>query len=164
MANPNVPFGFKLVEDQSVLAVHRYPKKSGNAIYQGDAVIMAATGDVDVAVAGGTLLGVAAEYKAASDVTPIAVIDDPAALFEIQASASLAAADVFLNADIVATAGDLSLKRSKHSLDVTTALGTSTLQLKILGKAQELGNDYGNYVRMIVKINNHAFSVGVAGI
>lgn len=164
MSNTNAPFGFKLVENQGPVRVFRYPKKSGNAIYQGDAVIMDAAGSVDVAVAGGKLLGIAAEYKAATDTSPIAVIDDPDAVFEIQASGSLAAADVFLNADIVATTGDTSLLRSKHALDVASKNTTATLQLKILGKAQELGNDYGNYVRMIVRINEHAFRAGVAGI
>lgn len=165
MANPNNPFGLKLLEGDDEVKVHRYVKKSGNAIYQGDPVIQTATGDVDVAVAGGTLLGVAAEFKAALDVTPIAVIDDPDAYFEIQASGAIAATDVFANANLIATAGDAVLKRSKMSLDVASLAATSTLQLKVVGKAQELGNDYASpFTRMVVRINNHAFNVGVAGV
>jgi hypothetical protein len=165
MANANAPFGARLIESEGKqFRVRRYPKKSGNAIYQGDFVIADAAGSVDVATAAATLLGVALESGAATSTADIAVCDDPEAVFEVQASANFAAADVFQNADIVATAGDSSLSRSKHAWDSASDDTTSTLQLKALGLSQIGENAYGSYAKIKVKINNHAFKAGVAGV
>lgn len=165
MANANAPFGARLIESEGKqFRVRRYPKKSGNAIYQGDFVIADAAGSVDVATAAATLLGVALESGAATSTTAIAVCDDPEAVFEIQADGDFAAADIFRNADIVASSGDTSLSRSQHVLDSSTMDTTSTLQLKCLGLSQINENAYGSYARVKVKINNHAFKAGVAGV
>jgi hypothetical protein len=104
------------------------------------------------------------EYKAATSTDEIAICDDPDAVFEIQASADAQAADVFANADIVATSGDTALLRSKHALDSSTIAATNTLPLKILGLSKIDDNAYGSYARVKVKINQHAYSSGVAGI
>ena len=85
MANTNAPFGLRSIDPEGKeLRVARFAKKSGNAIYEGDPVIQDATGAVDIATAGVAILGVAAEYKAATDTTDIAVITDPETVFEIQ--------------------------------------------------------------------------------
>jgi hypothetical protein len=165
MANSNVPYGFVLIDDEGKqFRVRRFLKKTGNAIYAGDAVIQASTGDVDVAAAGSVLLGVALESKAATYVDEIAVCDDPDAVYAIQASANAAAADVFANADIVATAGDSAISRSKHTLDSSTIATTNTLQLKILGLHKIASNAYGSYAQVKVKINKHAYKSGVLGV
>lgn len=166
MANTFAPFGLRLVQNEGKeFQGRRYVKKSGNAIYPGDAVKQASTGDVDVAAAGDALLGVALEYKAASSTDSILICDDPAAVFEIQADNLVAAADVFQNSNITATAGDSALLRSKQDLDVASFGTGSTKQLKILGLSAIGENAYGSYARMLVKINVHTLkSAGTDGI
>lgn len=165
MSNVNAPYGALLIDDEGKqFRVRRYPKKSGNAIFAGDFVIQDATGTVDVAAASGTLLGVACESLGASSTADLAVIDDPEAVFAIQGSANVAATDVFANAQIVATAGDTGLSRSKHALDSANIATTSTFQLKILGLLSRGVNAYGSYAQVKVKINNHALKVGVTGV
>lgn len=165
MANANVPYGAILIDSEGKqFRVRRFVKKTGSAIFPGDFVMQASTGNVEVATAGAKLLGVACEYKAATDITEIAVIDDPEAVFEIQADGDLAAADVFANADIVATAGDTALLHSKHVLQSSSINTTNTLQLKILGLSKVASNAYGSYAKAKVRINQHAYSSGVVGI
>lgn len=167
MPNVQQPFGLRLIDSEGKqVRIRRYVKKSGNAIYPGDAVVATATGDVDIATAGAALLGVAMEYRAAASTADIAVCDDPEAVFEIQSDSGVAAADVFLNANITATAGDSSLLRSKHDLDVASFATTATLQLKLLGLSQISDNAYGSFARIKVKINNHVLkgATGSAGV
>lgn len=167
MANVNDPFGAVLVKTEGKQSrVSYYTKKTGSAIAPGDFVVADAAGNVAVATAGDgvTLLGVAAEYKAATSTDQIAVYDDPEAVFEIQASADLQAADVFQNANIVATSLDTALLQSKQALD-SSSLGTgATKQLKILGLAKSPEAAWGSYAPVRVKINNHALRGGVAGV
>lgn len=161
MSNVNAPFGARLVQSEGKeYRVRRYLKKSGNVISENDFVINDATGEIDVAAAGVALLGVSLEHQAASGTSSHAVCDDPEAVFDIQASADLQAADVFANADIVATAYDSALNRSKHALDSASIGTTATLQLKILGLTQIASNAYGSYARALVKINNHKLKGG----
>ncbi len=167
MANINDAFGAKPVKTEGKQGrVGYYTKKTGAAIGEGDFVIADAAGNVTIATGGDgvTLLGVAAEFKGASDVSEIAIYDDPEAVFEIQASAALAAADVFQNANIVATALDTALNQSKQALD-SASLGTgATKQLKVLGLSKEEGAEWGSYAVARVKINNHALRGGVTGV
>ena len=166
MANSFAPFGLRLVQSEGKEhRGRRYVKKTGSAIYPGDVVKQAATGDVEVAAAGDTPIGVSLEYKAAASVDPILICDDPEAVFEIQADNLVAAADVFQNADITATAGDSSLLRSKQDLDVATFGTGSTKVLKILGLSSIGENAYGSYARMLVKFNVHTLKAsGMSGI
>jgi len=165
MANTNAPFGALLVDGEGKqFRVRNYPKKSGNAIYQGDLVILDASGTVDVGSTTPPYLGVAMASAAAASTADIPVCDDPDALFVIQASANCVQTDVFSNASIVATAGDAGLSRSKHALDSATIATTATLGLKILGLQPAGTNAYGSYARIRVKINSHAFKAGVVGV
>jgi hypothetical protein len=167
MPNVFLPFGLRLIDTEGKQPrVRRYTKKTGNAIYPGDAVVATATGDVDIATAGAALLGVAMEFRAATSTAQIAVCDDPEAVFEIQSDNQILAADVFLNSNITATAGDASLLRSKHDLDVASFATTATLQLKILGLSEIGDNAYGSFARIKVKINNHVLkgATGSAGV
>ena len=165
MANINDAFGALPVKTEGKEArVNYYTKKTGSAIAPGDFVTADAAGNVDLGAAGETLLGVAAGYAAATSTAEIAVYDDPETVFEVQASADIQAADVFQNADIVATALDTSLEQSKHALDSSSLDTTATLQLKVLGLSKEEGAEWGSYAKVRVKINNHALHTGVAGI
>jgi len=167
MANTNDAFGAVPVKTEGKQSrVTYYTKKTGAALAPGDFVIADAAGNVTIATGGDgvTLLGVAAEYKASTDVTAIAVYDDPETVFEIQASADLQAADVFQNANVVATALDSTLLQSKQALD-SASLGTGiTKQLKVLGLSKSPTAEWGSYATARVKINNHALRAGVAGV
>ncbi len=164
MANINAPFGFKpVLTDGKQSRVTRYLKTAGAAIFPGDCVQLVAAGTVSVAGVTGTILGVAAEYKAAADAGEIAVYDDPSATFVAQMS-TFALADVGLNAPIVATTGDTLLLNSKQSINATGADVTATIQIKLLGLAPEPDNEVGAFAKVLCKINNHVFSAGTTGI
>jgi lipopolysaccharide export system protein LptA len=162
MANIDDAFGFiPELTDGKQARVTRYPKLAGVAIYAGDIVIVQATGDVTVGAATGQILGVAAETVAAAGTT-IAVYDDPDQTFVAQISTA-AAADVFLNANTVVTAGDATLGQSKQSLNGTMAV-TATFQWKVLGLSAEPNNAWGAYARVKVRPNEHVFNAGTAGL
>lgn len=168
MSNTDAAFGLVPISTEGKEAkVGYYIKKSGNAIYKYDLVKQDAAGNVDVGGASGPYIGVAAEYKAATDVTEIAVYDDPQQLFRAQCSGDFQLADIFRNADAVATTGDTSLLRSKHEVDSSSFDTTATLGLKILGLYDvPEGNAVGSYAKVIVKINNHSLAAhtGTVGV
>lgn len=163
MANPNAPFGFQILTTggkENRITV--YAKGSG-IIYPGDVVKMNSSGQAVVAAAGDVMLGVAAEYKASAD-TSIAVYDDPNSIFMAQADADFQLVDVGQNANITATTGDTSLKRSKNDIDVASFGTSGALQFKILGLLSRGENAVGSYAIVKVKPNSHFFASGVAGI
>ena len=95
------------------------------------------------------------------------VIDDPSATFEIQADAAFPVADLFGNFDIVdATAGSTVSGNSRTELDVTTGATTAGLALKAIDISQDPENSdvSSANTNVIVKINNHLFSAGTAGL
>ncbi len=78
------------------------------------------------------------------------VVDDPDAIFEIQA-ATMAATDVGANADLVAGANNGFV--SGYTLSGTAA--SATAQCRILGLVNRPDNEFGAYAKMLVKINEH---------
>ncbi len=95
------------------------------------------------------------------------VIDDPNAVFEIQADAAFPVADLAGNYDILATAGDTVSGTSRIELEVGTADSTvATLPLKAIDISQDPENSDTSSANtnVIVKINNHLFSAGTAGL
>ena len=113
MANPDRPNGFRAGSPMGGVSVYQ-GASDASAMYQGDFVIMEATGEVDVAVAGSTaLVGVADSYLAAAGDTDIKVIDDVDQVFigQDDASGTPTQSDIGNNADILATAGSSALKQ-----------------------------------------------------
>lgn len=164
MPNTQAPFGLQPVQtDGKENRVREYAKATSAALFAGDAVKMNSSGEVVVAAAGDVILGVAAEYKAASE-TVIAVYDDPSQLFIGQADGVFALTDVGQNINITATAGDSTLKRSKHDLDIASLGTEATKQFKILGKLKRQENEVGSFTTLVVKPNSHFYASGVAGI
>lgn len=96
----------------------------------------------------------------------IALVDDDLTkTFLIQANGSVAATNVGQNANIsLATAGDDYSGLSGVSLDISSADTTATLQLKILGIADGVDNEVGNYSVCEVIINNNSEANNTAGI
>lgn len=92
------------------------------------------------------------------------VIDDPAQMFLIQVSASVAQTQVGFNADVVGTGGSTTTGVSTMELDSTTIAKTAALNLKIIGLYDVPGNSFGTNAVVVVKINEHLYgSAGVAG-
>lgn len=80
------------------------------------------------------------------------VVDDPDTIFTIQASTAITAADVGLNADIVVNADNGFV--SGVVMAAPTAAG-ATAQLRILGLVDTPDNAFGQYAKVLVKINEH---------
>ena len=161
------------------------PAANATAIFIGDPVIVNGSADADgvpqciiATAAGGAYIsgvcvGMAAHpaapllrdslpYRAASTLRYILVMDDPEAEFEIQEDAvggALAAADIGLNADLIAAAGSTVYGYSGWMLDTSTKATTNTLQLRILGIVQRPDVEFGTSgtanSKVRVKINLH---------
>ena len=132
MANPDRPNGFRAGRPMGGVSVYQ-GASDASAMYQGDFVIMEATGEVDVAVAGSTaLVGVADSYLAAAGDTDIKVIDDVDQVFigQDDASGTPTQSDIGNNADILATAGSSALKQSRQEIDISS-VNTTTQQLRL---------------------------------
>lgn len=106
-------------------------------------------------------------YGAASTDRIALVADDPSLLFAVQddASATLAATDVGLNANLVFThSGSNFTGRSGVELDATTPATTATFQLRIVQLLDMPDNELGANAQWLVFINNHTYSPGVVGV
>jgi hypothetical protein len=87
------------------------------------------------------------------------VIDDPDALFEIQASGSVTQNKLGLNANIInpaAVASQLITGNSKVSLDITGIANTATFPLRIVDFVRRPGSVVGDaFTDCIVRFNTH---------
>ena len=140
MANKDSAFGLKAIgkvgQNRDNQGLSEYGiAASSTAIYQGDPIMMAATGKIVVGTAAAVLLGslngvfftdattskptYANHLNGSNTATDIVgfVSDDPYERFEIQSDAALTAAEVGLNADIVYAAGSTPNFVSKVELD-----------------------------------------------
>lgn len=152
------------------------------AIYFGDVVKMATTGLIQKDTGTTTLTpwGVAVgfsyvdpslgywqngQYWPASTTTgystgplrpSVKVVNDPNAVFMIQANATVAQTALGANAAIVQTAGASPFYKSKNTLDASSINTTDTLPLRIVGLWEGPGNAWGDdYPILLVKFNNH---------
>lgn len=89
------------------------------------------------------------------------VIDDPYQVYTIQETSATGAAGTALtqaavgqNASIVYTAGSTQTGISAVSLDNTTVLATTSLNLNIVGLDPHVGNALGSYANWLVRINS----------
>jgi hypothetical protein len=156
-------------------------------IFTGDLVKSTGTGrNVDVCAAGNRTIGVfnGCEYlNAQGDViyspywptgtatkgaagAKAHVFDDPQIAFEAQVSgaAGLVAADVGTFADITtATAGSATTGKSGMEVDQATITATTATggQVKIIGLVDRPDNDYGQYAKALVLINEHEWLAGM---
>ncbi len=190
MANQNAPFGLRAIgkvgqnRDNQGLSEYSIAANNTTTIYFQDAVKPMASGTIQHAAAGDILLGslngvfytdpttskptFANHYAQvnASDIVAF-VSDDPYERFEIQTDISTASqqTDVFMNADIVVTAGNSANNVSKTQLDDGT-LATANGQLKIIAASTDVDNsDIGSgYLNWVVMINEHQYNAAVAGV
>lgn len=94
------------------------------------------------------------------------VVDDPNIIFEIQCDAgTVAAANMNKCAGFLPTAPTGIVVQSAGVLATASINTTNTLPLKIVGAPWRPDNDLtANYATVYVKINNHEFGNGVAGV
>lgn len=182
MPNLNVAFGLKPVRYASGApyngAAKEYfvPASDGTALFIGDPVVLAGSADAGLTAAAvtratagsagritGVVVGfrpsdsiIANGYRLASTEAYVLVADDPDLLFEIQddsVGGALAAADIGLNADLIAATGNTFTKRSGFMLDTSTKATTATLQLRIESIVNRADVEVGATSKALVRIN-----------
>ena len=191
MANKDAAFGLKPIgkvgqnRDNGGLSEYDIAA-SATAIYFNDPVKMKADGTIEVAGAGGAILGslggvfftdantskptFANHLKASNTATDIKgfVSDDPYERFEIQTNNTGASAntDIFNVADIEYTAGSSPDFVSKVELNDSTLANGSSATLQILGLSRDpSNNDVGSAnVNWVVRINEHELDMNVNGV
>jgi len=187
MANPNAAFGLnpigKVGQNRDAQGLSEYNiAASSSAIYQNDPVTAASTGYITVASTTDQLLGSlngvfftnastkkptwANNLAASNTATDIVgyVTDDPYERYEVQASGALAIADIFLNGNVVYTAGSSANFVSKVQIN-TTALAVSTgAQMRVIGVSKDNSRNellnattYSTNVVVTAIINNHFY-------
>ena len=187
MANPNAAFGLlpigKVGQNRDAQGLSEYNiAASSSAIYQNDPVVAADTGYITVAGTSGALLGSLngvfftnastkkptwannlAASNAATDIVGY-VSDDPYERYEIQASSTLPIASIFLNGNIVYTAGSSANYVSKVTLNTSQLVTTNTGQLRVIGVTKNSSNNellnattYSTNVVVTAIINNHFY-------
>jgi hypothetical protein len=151
MANSDQPKGFRPYgRIKQVVAM-----EAGSACYPGDFVSLASDGQVDPTGAGATIFGLCLNYAAAAgDVVQVSC--DPDQIYIGQCDETEINAQTFVgnNCDIVATAGNSTYKTSRQEVD-SSDNKTSAAQLTILGLYGEVGNSFGGYADVLVKVNEH---------
>ena len=187
MANPNAAFGLlpigKVGQNRDAQGLSEYNiAASSSAIYQNDPVTAASTGYITVAGSSDQLLGSlngvfftnastkkptwANNLAASNTATDIVgyVSDDPYERFEIQASSSLAIADIFLNGNIVYTAGSSANYVSKVTLNTSELAVSTGAQLRVIGVTKNITSNellnattYSTNVVVTAIINNHFY-------
>lgn len=168
-------------------AATRYfvPASDSTALYLGDPVQIAGSADADgiatvtraTAAGGNYMLGAvvgvdpvegagaggrdSTTYRAASTARYVWVADDPDLVFEMQedgVGGALAATNIGQNIDLIAGTGSTVTGLSAFQADSSTAATTNTLQLRLIGFAQKIGNEPGNAnAKVEVVINLHQF-------
>ena len=188
MANVAEKFGLrpyrKLDGTPLVGAQNRYTIASGyaTAIYQGDLVEPLTTGNIQkhgantsdavVGVFNGCFYTDPTTQKptysnyypggiAASDITAF-VIDDPDAVFLVDADAAFTRADLFRNYSVTNTTGVTQTGISKQQLDVSVSGTATTFAIQAIDICQDPDNSDTSVANanILVRINNHFFRSG----
>ena len=194
MANVSEKFGLrpyrKLDGTPLVGAQNRYTIKAGygTAIYQGDLVIPVSTGNIErhTAANGAAVVGVfngvfyndpttqKPTYKnfypgsitpTQGDITAF-VVDDPDAVFLMDADAAFTRADLFKNYHVTNTTGVTQTGLSKVQLDVSNSGTKVTFVVQAIDISQDPDNSdtTTSNANILVRINNHFYRQGGTGI
>lgn len=108
----------------------------------------------------------AAAQIAASGTGYVLVADSPDVVFEVETSNGTPAVEnIGLNASHALGARTAATVTSPATIDMGTEAATSTLNFKLLGFSQKVGNEVGASAKMLVMFNVHQFgSVGTTGL
>jgi len=188
MANQVEKFGLrpyrKLDGTPLVGAQNRYTIASSyaTAIFQGDLVIPVTGGNVE-RYPGNTSTAVVGVFNgcfytdpttqkptfknyypggvAASDITAF-VVDDPDAVFLVDADATFARADLFQNYSLTAVSGNTKTGNSLQQLDVGASGTNATFVVQAIDICQDPDNSSTSSANanILVRINNHFFRSG----
>jgi len=180
MANSNAPTGLWVTRLRNgapwvgPLRTYYHPATDNAALYVGDPVVLAGSGDargvptVTLATAGATnrITGVVVgflptspymlKYGAASTAFYPIVCDDPAALFVVQedsAGGALTADNIGENIDLIAAAGNPNTGTSGWMLDSSSAGTGATKQMRIIGLFDAADNAIGTNAKWLCAIN-----------
>ena len=188
MANVSEKFGLrpyrKLDGTPLVGAQNRYTIASGHttAIFQGDMVVPLTTGNIGRHVAGTSdaIVGVfngcfytdpttqKPTYKnyypggvAASDITAF-VVDDPDAVFLVDADSAFTRAGLYTNYSVTNTTGVTQTGISKVQLDVSATGTANTFAVQAIDISQDPNNSdtTTDNANVLVRINNHFYRSG----
>lgn len=133
-------------------------------------VIQAAAGDKAIGVVVGFMpdsTNLTLKHRSANTSRIALVADDPELLFEIQevsGGTALTKDAVGLNANVVVGSGSTTTGLSGMELDNSTEASDSALNLIIVGLAKRPDNAIGEHAKWLVKINDHQYNAGVAGV
>jgi len=192
MANVTERFGLRpsrqLNGSPFINAQNRYRVATNNStnIYQGDVVIPFASGTIGRAVANTSTAAVGVfngcfytdpttqkpTFKnylpgstVASDIVAF-VIDGPDTVFEVNANGVFAVADIFKNFQINNASGSTSTGISLVQLDVAESGVTATYLVQAIDISSDVTNSdvTVSNANILVRINNHAFKAGTAGL
>ncbi len=186
MAQSYAPFGLRAVAALGTHGneVRAYPLPNGANcpdLGKGSPVKLSGGVITSVGTGGGPLLGVAAGFAwidpttkqpqlknsipadtssaglyDGSDRPTAYVVDNPNALFIIQADASVTAGDLGLNFDVTASGGDVNsvYGTSQYTLDASTRTSAVGTALKLVGLANIPDNNWGDpFPIVVVKLN-----------
>ena len=188
MANVSEKFGLrpyrKLDGTPLAGAQNRYTVKAnyGTAIFQGDLVIPTSTGNIErfvynttyavVGVFNGVFYTDPTTQKPtwknyypgsinASDITAF-VVDDPDAVFLMDADAAFTRADLYKNYSVTNTTGVTQTGISKAQLDVGVSGTATTFAVQAIDISQDPDNSDTSSANanILVRINNHFFRSG----
>ena len=191
MANVSEKFGLrpyrKLDGTPLAGAQNRYTVKAnyGTAIFQGDLVIPTSNGNIErfvynttyavVGVFNGVFYTDPTTQKPtwrnyypgsinASDITAF-VVDDPDAVFLIDADETFARTGLFNNYSVTNTTGVTQTGISKVQLDTSTAGTATTFVIQAIDISQDPDNSDTSAANgnVLVRINNHFFKSGTTG-
>lgn len=139
---------------------------TNSEIFENDWLEVHSDGYARPAVAGSdSIIGSAAEYKAANVGGKILFCPYPGVVFLMQSNDANVAAqtDLDLNYDLLAGTGNSLTKKSGHELDGSSKAADSTLPLKIYRVAEPIdqnGNELGANVDLEVFVSNGWFNRG----
>ena len=96
----------------------------------------------------------------------VLVADSPDIVMEVETSnGTPAVTDIGLNATLANASRTSTTATSPATIDVATFATTSTLNFRLLGFSQKVGNEVGASAKMLVMFNRHQFgAVGTTGI
>ena len=154
----------------------------GTAIFQGDMVIPVTGGNIE-RYPGNTSTAVVGVFNgcfytdpttqkptfsnyypgsvAAADITAF-VVDDPDAVFLVDADATFARADLFQNYSLTAVSGNIKTGNSEQQLDVSESGTNATFIVQAIDISQDPDNSDTSSANanILVRINNHFYRSG----
>ena len=162
MANKDAPQGFRTWGP--VLRVSPWPLAAANSILRpGDVVELASDGTVDIHTAGNRLLGVTAQFKAASAGGTLMVYDHPMQKFvvQVQSGGNLQETNFGNLADALATASTAT--QTVSQMELSSTMATAQAGFRIVDLANFPGNAFGNHAEAIVMPYEHELSTEEPG-